>query len=429
MQINFPDKFLTQKIKSLSKNKELLDYLGNLSGLASDFEYSKHESSIALPLDKKLLKESFELTNKRSNKKLKYIFLIGIGGSNLGTKAVYDFLFLRSEPEVKILFFDTLSERYLLDFQENLKQIKSKDEFEIVLVSKSGKTTESLVNFELLFSTLKTKFKDFSDRVVVITDKNSPLDNEVKGKFDVLHIPKMVGGRFSVFSPVGIYPLLLAGVDVSSLISGAAKISKNINDYFSYLMLYASFLFNYKNSGFSILNLFVFDPYLETLGKWFIQLYAESLGKKLDKSGKVVHEGFSPMVSVGTTDLHSLGQLFFEGPNDKISILLNYLKRKSKFKLNKKTVLSLSSDFSSFELSEVSNAIYEGVKRNYQKENLPFIEFLLDLPNLKSIGEFMQFHMIAVMLLGEFLNVNAFNQPGVEFYKKESKKILKEKRL
>ncbi len=172
--------------------------------------------------------------------------------------------------------------------------------------------------------------------------------------------------------------------------------------------------------------MFLFAPCLESLGKWYRQLLAESIGKEFDRDGKVVHCGIMPTVSIGSTDLHSMGQLYLAGPNDKMTTFVSVQNHTRSVSIPKKGVFNgLVEGIYGKTSTEIMNAILKGIKRTYQKKKIPFCEIVLDDISPKSLGEFMQFKMMEVMFLGELFNVNVFDQPNVESYKIETKRILK----
>ena len=230
-------------------------------------------------------------------------------------------------------------------------------------------------------------------------------------------VPKNVGGRYSVLSAVGLFPLHLAGINIDALHKGADQAvidctSKNLSK--NYSMLSAILTFLHWKKGINIHNTFFFNPELESLGKWYRQLMAESIGKKKDLKGKVVRRGITPIVSIGSTDLHSMAQLYFGGPKDKFTNIV-YGKRKDNIFIPK---------IEGKNFKNIMDAIYGGVVAAYKKNNLPFLTIELENISEKTLGYYLQFRMIEMMYLAQLMQVNAFNQPGVEDYKKETRKLL-----
>ncbi len=422
------------EIVETSLNK-LSDYIVKLQHVAKSNNYTEAESSINLSFDNDMINEIKDLKSKMINNNLKYIIDIGIGGSNLGTKAIYDALYgffdvLEPERLPKMFFADTVDKEYLSKLTNFLiKNVKSTDELLICMVSKSGGTAETVTNFEIIFNKLSEKFDNLKNRVVVISDLNSKLyEAGIKNGMEVLAIPKMVGGRYSVLSAVGLFPLAALGVNIDKLIEGARNMRDNCvsNDVSrNYALVSAMTLYKSYLNGFVINDNFIFHEELESLGKWYRQLMGESIGKEKDVDGNVVNVGITPTVSIGSTDLHSVGQLDLGGPKNKLTSFIYLNSDESGLVTPENFVLQgLVENIENIPTSKVLDAILEGVKIAYGKHNLPFVEIVLDNISEYSIGEFLQFKMLEIMYLGKLLNVNTFDQPSVESYKIETKQIL-----
>ncbi|MCB9810666.1 MAG: hypothetical protein H6779_02450 [Candidatus Nomurabacteria bacterium] len=416
--------------------RQLTNYVQGLGQVAADNNYEAAEASINLPVDDELLSVVEELVAQKVSPKLRYIFVTGIGGSNLGTKAVYDALVgygdVLSANHPKMIFVDTNNSTMLRFYVEELiPTIKEVEEFLVVSISKSGGTTETMANTEIILSALNKKFTDAEERTVVITDEGSLLwQGAGKAGLAKLAIPKMVGGRYSVLSAVGLFPLLAAGLDIRALRRGAADMrAKCISSEMveNPALLSAAFLSLAHDDGKSIHDTFLFNSELESLGKWYRQLLGESIGKEFNLAGEKVNTGLTPTVSIGSTDLHSVGQLYLGGPKDKVTTFV--------YNQNTDKQLSVPADRMFGEIAtmingkttdEIVEAILEGVKIAYTQNDLPFMEIKLEGINEYEIGAFMQFKMLEVMYLGQLFNVNAFDQPNVESYKVETKRILED---
>ena len=401
--------------------------------------YANHEHSICLPKDTKMVAGVTRMVKKYWSTQLKYIIVVGIGGSNLGTKAVYDALRGTMDGTTKvspkILFLDTVSPRILKDTLQFLKtSVQYPEEMMINLISKSGGTTESIANFEILFKSLSENFshlpkKELLARVVVTTDEDSPLWMAAKKlHIDTLAIPKEIGGRFSIFTPVGLFPLALAGIDIASMLHGARDVLVNCFDKENHALRLAEAVYRANKNGSNILNFFFFNPEFESLGKWVRQLYAESLGKEKDKRGHIIHAGITPIVSIGSIDLHSMAQLYLGGPRDKFTIFL-YTKEHGGLAvptdgLFTKIVPGLDDKTP----EQIMSAIYDGVVHAYRLHKLPFGEMKLPDNSSYSLGMFLQWHMLTVMYLGELYGINTFDQPNVEDYKQVTRRILAEEK-
>ena len=177
--------------------------------------------------------------------------------------------------------------------------------------------------------------------------------------------------------------------------------------------------------GKNISDLFLFANDLESLGKWCRQLIAESLGKEFNKKGETVNTGITPVVSIGSTDLHSMAQLYLGGPYDKFTTFLSV--ENSNSHINVPTLERYSKlvfGIQGTSLESVMSAIVEGTKAAFRKGGRPFMEIKLPYKSEYSIGQFLQFKMIETIFLGYLLDVNPFDQPNVESYKEETRKIL-----
>ena len=419
---------LTSDASVVSLHDELKEIAGQRSG-----GYTKHNDVIRLPLDPHMLVEAKRVAEAYYTSQLKYVVVIGIGGSNLGTRAVYEAL--RGTLDhlgghvPKMLFVDTVSATFLHDMEEVFRnEIRTKEEILINLISKSGTTTESIVNFELLMHALSKHVSGIDERVVCTTDHDSPLWKlaEKKG-YGLLAIPKLVGGRFSVFSPVGLFPLIIVGIDVVGLQNGARDMlvrsfsSNPENDYARHA---AEMLFGEMQKGISILNIFHFHPELESLGKWERQLIAESLGKERDLSGMSVRAGITPIVSIGSTDLHSMAQLYFGGPRDKFTMLIKAEHSSSRRVPASLRFPTLVAGIAQKSPNDIMNAIYGGVVTAYKKHQLPILEVTLPAISPFVLGAYLEWRMLTVIYLAKLMHVNPFDQPNVEDYKEGTRKML-----
>lgn len=433
-------KFLFEKssmlpVEDVRKTAETLqEYTVRLQEVAKKGTYEEAESSINLPADKSITEQSIALKTKLVPPAFKYFIDIGIGGSNLGAKAVYDALYgffdvIQPDRFAKMIFADTNDPEFLHRLAEFLKtKIASLDEVIINIISKSGGTTETVSNFEIIFAALHEKFPDIAKRVVVTTDEGSKLWNTAKEKdLEILTLPKPVGGRYCVFSNVGLFPLACAGVDIQSLIAGARDMrdtcisSADTNP----AVLSASILYLHSKAGKNINDNFIFHGELESVGKWYRQLMGESIGKEHDLDGKVVNAGITPTVSIGSTDLHSMAQLYYGGPRDKITTFISTEKNREDATVPASQYLEgLVPTVSGKNASFIMHAIAQAVKISYTHQSMPFTEVIWEDVSPRAIGAFLQFKMIEMMYLAQLMNVNAFDQPHVEIYKVEMKKIL-----
>lgn len=408
---------------------QLKNYHTNLCNIVSSGGYSLKESSLNLPSDETILNNVENLAKKKLTNSLKYIVVVGIGGSNLGAKAIYDAIFghydlVDYNRFPKIIFLDTQDSDVLVKINLLFDGLTNKDQLIINAISKSGETIETATNLEVLFSILSTKFGKIFDRFVLTTDKWSKMHNKAtRLGIDTLAIPHIVGGRYSILSAVGLFPLALSGIDINKVRMGAVKMRKicvNSSVFKSPAAISASVLYQHSLHGKHINNNFIFLPQLESLGKWYRQLMGESVGK----DGK----GITPIISIGSADLHSVGQLYFGGPKDKFTTFIYNENDESEINVPSVTVLGLVPAIKGKSTRKIMRAIIDGTKNAYRKQGLPYVEVVFDGVGEEELGAFMQFKMIEMMYLGNLMGVNAFDQPHVELYKTETKKILKDVR-
>ncbi len=396
------DSSLINKKDIIKFQKELTPLINEID-LSLKYEYNTNYAFLYSLLDNKLLQRIEKLTKKF--RKIKNILVIGIGGSNLGTIALFEALKGKLNNQInskKIYFADTTDPDYLNSIIKILKNKKTL----INIITKSGTTLETIANFEVISKQLKVNKK----YIVVTTDYNSKLYNLAKNKkYNILEIPKNIIGRYSVFSSVSLFPLSLLDINIRELINGALDMQKkclNKKILKNQAAISAVILFLKRKP---IYDNFFFSNDLESLGKWYRQLLAESTGKN--------NKGITPIISIGTTDLHSMAQLYLDGPRDKFTTFTTINKFNSEITINSK-------DFRTKKFSLILNKIAKAVKLTYKKKNLPFTEIILQDKSEYSLGQFLQFKMFETLYLAKLMNINPFDQPAIELYKEEVKKLI-----
>lgn len=411
-----------------------LPYIEQLAKVGGENTYTADEASTNLAFDSKLFEQVRTLVADKVSSSLRYIFVVGIGGSNLGTKAIYDALVgyrdLGNKTYPRMVFVDTTNATMLRFYTEELiTTLQAPEEYLVVTISKSGGTTETLANTEILLAALSQQVGGVQKRTIAITDEGSAFWKAAEvASIDHLAIPHKVGGRYSVLSAVGLFPLAALGIDIQSLLQGAqdirayclnTEIEHNPAWQSAALMSFA------HRHGTSINDTFVFNSELESLGKWYRQLLGESIGKEHDRDCNQVHTGITPTVSVGSTDLHSVGQLYLGGPKDKLTTFVYSTDYSNAVSVPSTRVFADTvAMINGKSTADIMSAILGGVKIAYNKAELPFMEVELEGISPYEIGAFMQFKMIEMMILGDLLGVNPFDQPNVELYKIETKRLL-----
>jgi len=355
----------------------------------------KENNSIIKSLGK-LYKYSFEKNYIKKFKNNSNFRIIGMGGSSLGTKAIYDFL--KDKISKNFEFIDNLN-------PSNKK--KSKKNFVNLVVSKSGNTIETIVNFNTL---VKNKEKN----IFITEKKNSFLYLLAqKLKADIVHHNNFIGGRYSVLSEVGMLPAQLMGLKPNNFKS-FNNLVKNKNFINNLISNVSSILYFSQQKKFNsiIIN---YDQKSESIFKWYQQLVAESLGKK--------KKGILPMVSVMPRDNHSVMQLYLDGFNNNFFTFFNVNEKKS-LRINNNLVLKSQSYLKNKNISQITFNQKKATENVFRKKNIPFRSFTIQKRDEKTLGELFTFFILETILLGKCLNLNPYDQPAVELIKKETKKLL-----
>lgn len=392
--------------------------------------YDTPYASLALPTDSAHVQEVNRVVALMRAHKPAALVVIGIGGSALGAQAVHEAVHGRLYNELtrgcKIYFVDTVDAAQLADQIAVVDALlRAGERVIITVVTKSGKTTETIANFDIFLELVGRYYPRMSDYVVMITDAGSSFATYGKKQgYQVLEIPPLVGGRYSVFCAVGLFPLAMLGVDISALCAGAAhaiEVCTQMNMH-NDAAVSACIKYMQYEQGKNIHDLFIFAPYLYAVGLWYRQLMGESIGKKTNTQH--VEVGITPTVSVGSTDLHSVGQLYLGGPRDKF---FTFLISESHAHL----VVRQRSDLEPFvphlqgrSVAEIMDAIIRGIQGAYEQEGRPFCTMRLTDTTPYTIGYVLQLYMLEMIYLGFLLNVCPFDQPEVELYKKITRDIL-----
>lgn len=330
------------------------------------------------------------MLNKIKYQDSKFIFVVGIGGSDLASKAVWNAITsYKLEKDKKIYFLESPEEREYKEIENLIKsEILNPNEFVLIAISKSGKTVETLETFKKISEILLGKFGDFvNERTVVISTKNTPLWKEAEEKnIECIEWEGDIGGRFSAFTIAHTTVLSIAGLDTQAFINGKKEMESKCTkeDINNPVKLLAQEIFDYHKKGFDILDFFIFNSELEDLGKWCRQLIAESLST------------FTPTVSIGPTDLHSMLELYLGGPKNRFTIFIKSLKEIE---------------------GSVNDEAYENVSMAYNEAGLPFMKYEMEKIDEKELGNFMAFMIETVIELAKLLEIDPYDQPAVEAYK------------
>ena len=350
-------------------------------------------------------------------KGIKHVVLVGIGGSSLGVEAVHSVL---DTGVVKLTVLDTLAAYEIESLLKDLASLKKLSEIVVCVVSKSGNTAETLVNASILLSALKeARGQGIYKQTLFIG--NAGTDFMKVGKrlgATCISMPDVVGGRYSVATEVGLIPLALLGHNVDAYIEGFLDAATE--EIEEVVAQSAARIYQYIQKGYQHYNFFAFEKRLETLGAWYRQLYAESLGKAVDKAGKPVNKGMLPSITTAV-ELHSTGQLYMSGFSGVYTDFVTFDDEQHDFNIPKQGVAKA---YGKFSIQEVTTAIYGGVIGVYNEKNLPYKTTIFEDDVAYELGLFMALRMKEIMYVAQLMDIHAFNQPDVELYKMKTKKIL-----
>ncbi|MBT3277738.1 glucose-6-phosphate isomerase [Candidatus Thioglobus sp.] len=344
----------------------------------------------------------------------KHIVVLGIGGSSLGARAIYEFLLSSNNYTKDLLFLETIDP---LKIKLCLKKVDLNDA-QFVVISKSGNTIETLSLFKYLNSLVEIN----STNCTIISETKSNLtqfanDNNIKS-FD---LAEDIGGRFSVFSVVGLVPLAMVGVDIDNLLNGCKRVADSFFEQTSYykpIIRKARFLVENKNR-FNINVVFSYSSLLESFNKWYVQLWAESLGK-INING--TRQALTPVGLVGPVDQHSFLQMIMDGVRDKTVTFIKINDLKDSSSIPKDT----ANKFDGLACGYAEGYSFNDLLNMQADATIQSIEEQDDIPcdviSIRTVDEYniakiMFSYQLLVSCIGAFLQINTYDQPGVEYGK------------
>ncbi len=345
------------------------------------------------------------------------LVVIGIGGSYLGARAMIEALTNPFDPEdnpgVPVYFAgNTLSGVYL---EELLRVVKEKDIY-VNVISKSGTTTEPAIAFRLIRRIMADKYGDQArDRIIATTDasRGALLTLARNEGYRTYVIPEDIGGRYSVFTPVGLVPMAAAGIDIGEILRGIeagnrAYRHQGLEDNLAhqYAVLRKILLSRGKN----IEILVNYEPKMNYIAEWFKQLFGESEGKEL--------KGIYPSSALFSTDLHSLGQYIQEGQRNLFETVITFdrLPLDVAIPLEEEDLDGLNY-LTGYSLNEVNHKAFQGTLLAHVAGEVPNIIFTIESMDAFHLARLLTFFMFSCAMSGYLIGVNPFNQPGVESYK------------
>ncbi len=383
--------------------------------------------------DEVMINQILTVAEEKKDLQPSLLFVIGIGGSNLGTLALQQALlgcyYNQLSDGLKIYYVDTLDPDYihsLTTIAESALMLGKK--ILLHVVSKSGTTTETAVNLEIFLALLKKYYPNsFANYIVATTDKDSELWQLAKQEqWATLTIPDQLGGRYSVFSAVGLFPLAMLNINITALIQGARHANHICltDNPQNGAALSAAWHYALLQKQYMVENLFLFSSQLSGVGLWWRQLVAESLGKATTLANNNNTHATLPIVSIGPTDLHSIGQLYLADAIAIRTTFITFSKYKNSVIIPHETSSTLVKNIYYKSNAHIMTALFHGIQQAYTHKELPYRTLLL--PELDSyyLGQLLQHYMFEIVYLASLSDINPFDQPAVELYKSATRKIL-----
>lgn len=388
--------------------------------------YETPVGALRAPSDKAAILTVKQTAERMKELKPTLFLLVGIGGSAQGAQALVQALqgVYRNETE-PIRFFcadtidDEANQALLLLVR---KELEGGGRLLLCIVSKSGTTVETLINGALFLELLKAFHPhDYTNYLIMITDRGSALENYARTlDCELLTIEPQIGGRFSVFTAVGLFPLMMLGIDTDAFCAGAAECVASPRE----AGLSAATIYSHYKIGYLIHDLFLFSPELAMLGNWYKQLIGESLGKKYACDGTVLEVGITPTVSLGTVDLHSVIQLYLAGPRNRITTFVSVKNEPEELIVPDTALTNLVQGLGGCSVTFIKHALLQGVMATYKRERRPFMSTVLPQKDPYSLGRWMMMKMIETIVLGRLFHINPFDQPAVELYKQSARHFM-----
>lgn len=354
------------------------------------------------------------------------VFIVcGIGGSYTGAMAIIKAMnpyFKKNGPEI-LYAGHHMSGKYLEELMEYLQTPKedgSPKSVYLNAISKSGSTLETALAFRTIRTWMHNEYEDAGDRIIATTGKEGGVMNKIVDEegYQKYIIPDDIGGRFSVLTPVGLLPIAVAGIDIQTLYYGAVSEYEDCEKNQDTVLEYAALRYSLLNKGHVVDVITSFEPELLGFTAWIQQLLGESEGKK----GK----GMFPAMAGYSTDLHSIGQMVQEGQRNLIETLLVVQKPISNFKVEETEGEDIDQleYLAGLSFHEINKSALDGTVQAHTEGGVPVIKINLKKLNAQQLGKLIYFYELFTAVYVYMLNVNPFNQPGVEGYKKAMYRLL-----
>ncbi len=382
-----------------------------------------------LPYEKNTVQKIKDLAANLKGK-CENLVVLGIGGSALGNIALQTALNPcmhnlddSQRPGPRLFVFDNIDPMQLSSFFDWLSGKLDKTIFNVI--SKSGQTAETAAQFLIIRKMLLDKFGSdgLKEHVVATTDPKKGTLRKVTDENSItsLEVPEGVGGRFSILSAVGLFSAVMCGIDIDSLLAGAADMDKRVSteDFCKNpAAINAAINYHFYNQGKKVSVMFPYSYALKDLADWYRQLWAESLGKANDLKGSEVNTGPTPVKALGTTDQHSQVQLYREGPNDKLFTFLQVDNFGKDPQIGPAPDSAPELDFLAGKtLSALLNSEKKATEYALLQSKRPCLTILFPHINAYTVGQFIYLYEVTTSLAGALFGINSYDQPAVELGK------------
>lgn len=354
------------------------------------------------------------------------ILVLGIGGSALGGLAVTEALLkpywnlLDKEQRnnfPRIFFLDNIDP----DSINGLLQVLDLKKTLVNVITKSGDTAETMSQFMVIRDLMQKELgDDYRKHIVATTDKKMGILRQLADQegYKTFFVPDDIGGRFSVFSAVGLVPFVLVGLDIDKMMNGIKDMDLALkNTDINQNIAAQSALIHYLMDTKKAKKLSVMMPYssrLRYIPDWFVQLWAESLGKEFNNNGEKVNIGLTPIKAVGATDQHSQVQLFNEGPNDKLVTFVRVENFDTTLNIPKEFEYTGIGYLGGKSMNDLMNAEADSTTVSLLDYSRPNLTITLEKIDEYNIAQLLYMLEVQTAIIGELYNINTFNQPGVE---------------
>jgi glucose-6-phosphate isomerase len=351
--------------------------------------------------------------------------VLGLGGSALGTIALDQaltppFFHIESIEErtsPRLIVADNIDP----DWMKSMLNLAESGRTIFNVISKSGSTAETMSQFLIAVDFLKSKLGDsFKDNIVVTTDKENGSLREIvrRDEYASLIVPDGVGGRFSVFSPVGLFPAAVIGIDIDQMMAGARfmdELCKAEDVRRNPAAISALIYYLYYKKGRNVNVMMPYSSALKDIADWYRQLWAESLGKRLDLEGNVINAGQTPVKALGITDQHSQLQLYVEGPDDKVITFIRVDEFDNEMNIPEEyDDIDGTGYLGGQTLNKLINSELRATEVTLTKNRKPNCTINMPKINPFTVGQVMYMLEVQTSIMGGLMGINTYDQPGVE---------------